>query len=231
MQSGADAGSSVQWQVSTALFYRSVEETLNRKIDLLEVCWRRKNGDVYIPSAKTIAECIAEGVAEDDVQAFYSFLRRPAGQPPGWLQMYERMRTDPLKFHQRAERDPDFVWDFDECCNWARAFRVLSPIKDKRFALSQARALERSGFTVDMAALDSGGDFLFACTCGVYLHYALCKHTVAKAKEDHLLLAYPPMRDPTRTDRQKEPSGQAGAGGRPKRSKGGWGGGRPSGES
>ncbi len=205
------------------MFYRSVEETLNRKIDLLEVCWRRKNGDVYIPSAKTIAECIAEGVPEDNVQAFYDFLRRPPGQPQGWLQVFERMRTDPLKFHQRAESDADFLWDFDECCNWARAFRVLRPIKDKRFAASQALALQRSGFTVDMAALESGGDYLFACTCGVYLHYALCKHTVAKAKEDHLLLAYPPMRDPTRTDRPRDSAVAAGAGGRPRRSTGGWG--------
>ncbi len=100
-----------------------------------------KQAEFIIPSYRTLQEAIAEGTAPDPSK-IKDFL---GGNPHGWLAAFKAMRADPGDFHTRALAKEDFQWDFDDCCSWSRAFRVLRPIEDVALARSQLSALEEAG--------------------------------------------------------------------------------------
>jgi hypothetical protein len=90
---------------------------------------------------------------------------------PNWLLIFQALRKDPVRFDRRAAAGgyTNLPWDFDWMMHWCRAFRVLRPVLDERYAREYLLALERNGFEIGWAKWE-GGTPPYACSCGMYMH-------------------------------------------------------------
>jgi len=179
-----------------------------RVVGVLDIRWPEPAasiaGSIIIPSAKTLAEAIALGCPEDK-HALKEWLGKSQNRYPAWLKIFRELKQSLEAFTARAAagKIPNFTWDFDSCCDWSSRFRLLQPVSS-RLAHEILKALENNGFQVDWDVLEVEGADVFACTCTDFQHYVLCKHCLAKLWEDKLVLSWPPHRDPTRTQREKQ---------------------------
>ena len=132
---------------------------------------------------------------------FMTAKRRDMPHQRSWLEMYKVLHVSPGRFVRDAEATTSFPWDFDECNEWCRSFRTLTPIMDRRFAESILRAWKNSGVAVNLELLPGGAlhqpgrsgqswtgtGVLYRCTCSYWLHYLICKHSYQQAVNDKLV--------------------------------------------
>jgi hypothetical protein len=189
-------------KVTAGPFLRGVHDAMyERAIGCHEVRFGAR-GELIIPSAKTIAEAVEMGELDPvDCDAVMKYIGT-GGTPaqPNWLRIFQALRKDPVRFARRAADGgyTDLPWDFDWMMHWCRAFRVLRPIHEARYAREYLLALERNGFEIGWEKWE-GGTPPYACSCGMYMHYAACKHALAQLWDDEVVLRWPRTRDPTRT--------------------------------
>ncbi len=126
--------------MTSCAFFRKCDDAVkNRSIGLLDVTWLTRKDEVILPSARTLAEAIAAG-APTEAMAMKRWLDKQH-----WLSTFKALRKDPAKFHAQVTADDSFEWDFDRCCEWSLAFRVLTPVANSRFAKEHLLALQRDG--------------------------------------------------------------------------------------
>mmetsp|Transcript_41439 Transcript_41439/g.102241 ORF Transcript_41439/g.102241 Transcript_41439/m.102241 type:complete len:131 (+) Transcript_41439:689-1081(+) len=120
----------------------------------------------------------------------------------------------------------EFKGDFGNLIGWLGAFHLLTPITEPLERKCFIDRLKASRYTVDedaigvLAAERSGRTVeLYACNCGVFVHYSLCKHSVSRGRADGIISKMPPQ-----FNTQKRNAGAAKPGRRKKAKRGGTGG-------
>jgi hypothetical protein len=101
-----------------------------------------------------------------------------------WIYLIQLIITDPVRAVEQEGLD------FDEFAEWCRCFYVVRPVKfhptdwdfpSNRSLVHWLEMMKLSGFEVadkEVIAAKGNGMKFYACTCPMYLHYLLCKHTL-----------------------------------------------------
>ncbi|KAJ1627083.1 hypothetical protein T492DRAFT_1121243 [Pavlovales sp. CCMP2436] len=148
-----------------------------------------------MPASKTIQELRAAGV-EDTVNAMRRAIHSPSD---GWHKTFKEFRVSAGKPGDEISAEVGEIYkDFDELIDWACAFRYQLPITDKGRLYSFIECLARSGYELDLDLLEQTDFFFFySCNCEHFVHYGLCKYSVARAKFEQLITAWPAELNPT----------------------------------
>lgn len=79
--------------------------------------------------------------------------------------------------------------DYYNLIDWLQAFRVLKPISDTGVSSCFVARLKESEYEPSDDLLAT--KHLYACNCETFIHYALCKHCVAKGLLDGVIKKVP----------------------------------------
>jgi hypothetical protein len=115
-----------------------------------------------------------------------------------WNYLITSMIADPMKTVDEEEID------FDEFAEWCRCFYVMRPIKfhptdwdfpSNRSLVHWLEMMKLSGFGVadqeEIVNKRRSGIVFYACTCPMYLHYLVCKHSLLTAMQCGLVTKLP----------------------------------------